>query len=811
MSLRRATAALVALAILEGVLMPAFVPSTPAPTHPGRFRATPLPLAGVGAGGDFLTDVFPNGRQSIEFAFGADLSADFNTWSWVDLTPRGQWDPGVTISPMGASDEADSTQPAGMTLDLLDPDENLVVGNAHSIYWPNVKENTPVRARLDIGNGLSTRFFGYVNGFTPVRDESGNLLLVRVSASGRRRQIEQGQSPAESALRRHILRSGLPPRAYWSLEDDVSATSGASAVDGVGPMLADANTNASGVVFGSDLGRVQPPYTGYEIAAVGSKPLPSLRQGGRLSAAIPAQAGTPSGYTMVFVGRANAFTGVAGSDIVLFQWLTPGASFVRWEVVNRSDDGDTDLVAYDEAGTATILANAGIRLLDLFAYRVNVLDAGGGNVQAILRITAARSTGEAGIVDFSTVAGTLAWPTFVAANATHATLDGSEIAGSENLTSDIVVGHVAFWNVGSGAPVLTVSSVDPDTGRNISPWTGWVGESATARLRRECGYENVPIEIIGNSGIEPMGFQRALSFLELIDECQVADVGLLLDGLNPGFLYVTRTSAYSLPASLTLDAALAQFNQPRPAHDDQGRINDFTASQPDGTSGQHVRTDGALGTDDVGTYNDSDTVNLADATDLVQYAAWRTNLGTNAGVRALRYPSLTMQLAKPNTALIAQDWLDLLPMRRVDAVNMNGAIPSLAQLLRGWTEHWNSKQWDVSLVLTPYDPWRVLVLAATTGDSDPFLGWLDTDDSTLATAAAIGATSLSVAINEGDLWSTAVDDFPQVVEIAGIPVTVTAIAGAASPQTFTVTGSTVTKALPAGSAVSVYHPVVLGL
>jgi hypothetical protein len=152
----------------------------------------------------------------------------------------------------------------------------------------------------------------------------------------------------------------------------------------------------------------------------------------------------------------------------------------------------------------------------------------------------------------------------------------------------------------------------------------------------------------------------------------------------------------------------------------------------------------------------------------------------------------------------------MLPMQRIDAINMQGKIPTLSSLLRGWTEHWNSRQWNITCNVTPYGPWRVLVLADDTGDDDEFLGWLDTDDSTLTAAVALGASSMTVATNSGPIWSIDADDCPQAVEVAGIPVTVTAIAGASSPQTFTVEAATVTKELPAGSAVSVYYPVVLG-
>jgi len=77
--------------------------------------------------------------------------------------------------------------------------------------------------------------------------------------------------------------------------------------------------------------------------------------------------------------------------------------------------------------------------------------------------------------------------------------------------------------------------------------------------------------------------------------------------------------------------------------------------------------------------------------------------------------------------------------------------------------------------------------------------------------ASAGASSLSVATASGPLWTTTADDFPFDVEVGGIRVTVTAISGGSSPQTFTVTGATVTKALSSGSAVTVWRPPVLAI
>jgi hypothetical protein len=133
--------------------------------------------------------------------------------------------------------------------------------------------------------------------------------------------------------------------------------------------------------------------------------------------------------------------------------------------------------------------------------------------------------------------------------------------------------------------------------------------------------------------------------------------------------------------------------------------------------------------------------------------------------------------------------------------------------LLGWTQSIDQFRWDVVANCAPYEPWRVATLAAASGDTSEYVlraGPVE-GGTKLAAAASVGATSLSVATTLGPLWTTDADDFPVQIEVAGIPVTVTAVSGASSPQTFTVTGSTVTKALPSGSEVALWRPTVLAI
>jgi len=70
-----------------------------------------------------------------------------------------------------------------------------------------------------------------------------------------------------------------------------------------------------------------------------------------------------------------------------------------------------------------------------------------------------------------------------------------------------------------------------------------------------------------------------------------------------------------------------------------------------------------------------------------------------------------------------------------------------------------------------------------------------------------------VATPSGPLWTTLADDFPLDVVVGGQRVTLSAITGAASPQTCTVAaaGYKIGYPVPAGSAVIIYQPIILAL
>ena len=215
--------------------------------------------------------------------------------------------------------------------------------------------------------------------------------------------------------------------------------------------------------------------------------------------------------------------------------------------------------------------------------------------------------------------------------------------------------------------------------------------------------------------------------------------------------------------------------------------------------------------DVIGIYDEAVSVSPEGDTLLPDYAAWFVHVGT---IRGYRYPDISFQLHRDPT--LASAWLDMLLGQRIDITNIEDVrsqhpAGTISLALEGYRQRIDQFTWFVELVCSPYEPWIVGTIASETGDTDEHVWRLESDGSTLAAGASAGATSLSVATPSGPLWTTTSDDFPLTIEVEGTPITVTNITGGSSPQTFTVTGATVVRALTSGATVTLYRQPVTDL
>lgn len=800
--------------------------------RPGEFGAD-YALRGTGTpfGAAFLPDVFGAARQSVEMAFGADLDADPATWGWTDVTRFFLWDPGVEID-IGDPDEALDVVSASFAGTIRNDQPNggdFTIGNALGRNWPNIRENTPTRARLDVGNGASDRFFGYASQWKPAWDADREFAVVRFKANGIMRRLRQGDSAAQSPMWRFNMLShrypigtneGWPygdqqyhalPTHYWSLEESAGALRAANAVQPSYPLQAVAATEMP--LFGGDADLIaSKPGPQFINGAVMQVNFPLVTPGGRCESF---DIDTNSAIRVQFLlhlpdstvstlkdSLGNLVDGVI-AEILRIEVFCAALFHVTYFIDNDPTSG---LIGYtnllDSAGASLNVLGGEVGLQferGMFVTIDLIQTTAGVEVRmGSIPLTAEPATGQ--IVTEVTL-----YNLFVVAGATLNGITGIKIGRTQNLE-------------GASVTHLSISNGPDDTFPDRYPHAvlGRPGDRVDERLRRLSIEDNIAIDIIGDADI-PMGPMGVGTFLDLVSEGRKVDGGALLDGLSAGLTYVCRTHAYSSPPTLTLDASQGDVITPlETEQDDQGRVNVFTADNPAGGQQTFTRTDGDLGTATVGVYDDSDLFSVAQDATLYDEAAWRVHQGTIGG---LRYPTMQFELEKPGTSAKAQRWLDCRPLARLDILALEpGAVTPDGQfLLRAWNERWNSKLWIVVTTLTRYAGWAIGTIAADTGDTGDYVLHLDIDGATLAADVAAGGSSLTVATTSGPIWvhpaiATYADDITGLyLAIDGLRVKVTAIAGTSSPQTFTVDPATVLKALSAGASVSVWQQPVLGL
>lgn len=767
----------------------------------------PAPSEGQSQPGvPFLQNQFAAARLIVEVAWGADVQTDPGTWAWTDITTDVRQADGIQIT-IGRSDEASTSQPATCTF-RVDNREGGYSQGGQSKNYPNVKRNVPVRVRVDLGQGPYTRFFGYATGIVPSWDVTGENAEAVFTANGVLRRLIQGIPKVESLMKK-LLSADPTTVGYWPCEDLKDSLSIASGLPENEPMFFSGTVNfASDDTFDS------------------SDPFLEINNAD-LFAPMPIYEDTAETFIQWL-----STTPSSGFDDVYFFSIACSGSCNRLELQMKAG-GVLKLDAWD-IDNNQILNGANVSF-----------DAYGKTRRWFIEIT---ETGGDIHIEYG----------LQPINAAP----GGSAATAEDITSE-TIGRITSIQVGrfnnvSGLSIghLTVQTEIPSIYADATVLQAFNGEQVTSqldatsgRIRRLCEEHNIPLNLISADGGRNstastrsgyMGPQAVDSVVNLLRDAEAVEQGILFDGLNTGLTYITRYARENRAPTMVIDASSGDLVMPfAPTDDDQTTRNISTVTKRNASSFTYEDDDGPMGTAVIGVYDESQTINMHRDSDAAHFASWFVHHGT---IQGYRYPTLALNLAKsphlfnsdgsaplypddelyPSTALYPNDgsvieaggWMAVTPGHRIDIVNLNTArtqVPdeTVSLLVQGWTETISQFVWDVNVNCTPYEPWQLIELASDSGDANPYIAHLQTDGSTLAASAAAGATSLSVATTSGPLWTTTTDDFPFDISLAGRRVTVTAISGASSPQTFTV--DAIPVAAPAGVEIAVWDPPSIGL
>lgn len=767
----------------------AYVPSTRASTHLGRFRhpviAEGETLLGVPFRSRAILALYPNARMYVQAAFGADLTADPDTWEWTDVTERVRQNDGniVSISPIGRSDAVSAAQPAGCSFVLDNTWGEFTAYHPLSPYYPYVRRNTPIRVLVNMTGNVSdtsTRFFGYANGWVPGWEVTNaeNVAIVSVSASGITRRLTQGKAVV-SPLRGYVTDTvnssfGVVhklPSFYWPLEDGANALLATSAVDGVPPLIAPSF-------------EARPQFAGRQVGN-GSLPIAVFNTGDSLSAVVSVSG---PNIRIPFLMNLPAFP--AANTVLMRVYCT--GSVVFFDISLEPATSSFVIRGYNQAAVEVLgvaaVDNSGI--LNQTTWVSLELNQNGANIDFGLNYSNWFITEDGASTPFvvlanSSIAGTLGQVTRVTIS------PGLDV-------NDVAIGHLAAYeaNGATGLPSVFGSTAIE----------GYAGEYLPGRTSRVTGLAGIPFSLVGSTD-QFMGAQPIDTVVNVLRDCESTEGGVLYDGLNDGLTYVTMDARMNLTPTLTVDVEGAQLGVPfTPVDNDQRDRNKITAKRKLGGDATFEDVTGPRGTANIGTYDSDVNVNPLSEANLVDYASWAVHLGTIDG---FRYTSIQLDfIAVP---ALATSWLNVTPTsivrctypRRVFNQHPPGDVDLVVE---GWSEQISPWIWNATLNTSLAKPWTV----GTLDDS----GFLDCGASTTTSELSGDATTITLLIRDSCAWAH--DNGDYVIVINGEEMTVTAVGAVtgtapARNQTLTVTRATngISRTHRAGSEVHVRDGITL--
>jgi hypothetical protein len=650
----------------------------------------------------------------------------------------------------------------------------------------------PVVFSYDEFEGPAFRFTGEIAQLPPRFNDTGSDRWVPLTAAGILRRIGQGSQPVASALKAYYL-SGQPV-TYWALDEGTDATVGHPTAGTYMSSLFKRVYLKGVYTFGDGLlaphldmvMRIDDlqPAAGYDFLAGGC---------------VGSQA-TPNAFAWEFTYRHIPATNGGANNVPtwFFQAGVDGTAVNtrdEWRLIIQNGSGDFQLQLWLD----TNFANTGVTL-----GTSATLDAVTDGLLHHIRIQANQVGAN---VDFavyvdgvSVISGTRNTHTLRRSQDVHVHYDRS--TGQDLLA----LGHIIVWETTANIPpVATTAGLAH----------GFAGETAGRRFERLCGETGTPFASIGDlDDTLMMGLQYEDYFANQLTEIETTDQGRIYEPRSRRRVgYRTRTSLYNQAPAAVLSVTAGQLDDPfEPVDDDQQLRNDVFAQRRNGGSYQATLLTGRLSVLEpeaggVGRYKDEVQVNVQTDDMLPASAGWLLHLGT---VDEPRYPQIAVDLAG-NVAAdqdLSNDVLSIKVGDRVDITNLAvlGIDDDASVIVLGYTETLNHHTHRIVFNCAPASPYEV-------NELDDGISRIDPDDgSTLASGVTSTATSLSVA-SAGFLWTTAGGDMPIPIMVGGEEMTVTAISGASSPQTFTVTRSVngVVKTHSTGAVVRLKRPGVVAL
>lgn len=704
---------------------------------------------------------------------------------WTKVPVR--YESGISIS-RGRPSEGQNADTQTATLTLDNRTGNFSPRNPNGAYFGYIGRNTQLR----IWKGSQLRFWGEVSEWPQRWDPTGTDIYVPITASGVLRRLGKSSEVAtKSAMYRyHTATRGVLntngtrvfPIAYWPMEDVSGSTYCASALSGGVNMSKQGSPN-----FAS--------YTGFQ----GSDALPNLGTTVRFNATVSNASTTGVVIDFLFNGNLTNETGVSCPVELVFSGGT-----ARSIQMNVNVGGTDAFFPYlvDDVATPSVNAQLSCAYAPGFAtvptaYQFVITQVG---TKIHMDAYGRKATDTTWTNLNVTSSGT--WPVDNTLGRLSQIKFNSEVSSSDMLTG-YALGHVAVYNDVVSHEISTAP-------------IAYLGEAAGTRFARIASEEGYDARIVGEAtGSVPMGYQTHDTLISLLRSCENSDSGILYEPRD------SLSLAYRTTGGLSNQTAILAMNYANmevggdlvPVDDDTNSVNDVIVTREGGNDGRYTDSTSLMGTQapplGIGLYQNSTTLILNTDDQCVNLASWLVHLGT---VNEARYSQVTVNLnngrfvANPDLqsrALVA-DVGD-----RLTIGNPPTWLPpeAISQVIQGYTETFDQFEHVIIFNCAPESPYRTAVAStAVTTDGSGYK--VDGGNSTVNTALDSTSVTLSVATTSGSaLWTTS-SGLPFDVMVGGERMTVTAISGASSPQSFTVTRSVngIVKTHTFGEKVSLFQP-----
>lgn len=633
----------------------------------------------------------------------------------------------------------------------------------------------PIVVSYDNWEVRQIRAYGEAANFPAASDVTGRDQYVKLEASGISRRLgSSGTYPLQSAMFRAALKNTPAPVHYWPCEDAQGATGASNIVVPSAPLNVAVGTTTWSTYSGFDCSKSLPSFNKTDIW----------------------QAWT-LGYTV---------TGVTQLRFLLY---APANAITNLSsIVDMKTNGSIALtrLIYGTGGTLRLIgynANLGV-VFDSGAVAFNI---DGQKIRVDISLTENGSGG----VDwkFATLgvgSSSGGYTTGTVGSQTVGPMN-SVVFNADQGMQGVSIGHVMLYNAAV------------DLFAQAQQLNAYAGESPYLRMYRLAGEEGIELYYTAGPYSDsnlPMGSQLPKTLLQLLQEAAAMDMGYLTEARTfGGYIYVRRTDLYNQPVMLTASKSNheIQGDWSGPVTDDQITRNDITLTRQGGGSYRSTLNSGRLSIasppSGVGPYPASNTVNVQIDQYLRDLSGWQLGRST---IDRERYSSLSLDRRNVHvqanaTLTAALNNVDVGHKVVVTGLSGIGIYDDAEQVCVGYVERLNRLVHTLALVTTPEEIYHAPVF------DDGVSRW-SPDNSTVNTGFNSLATSLLIDSAAGTpLWTTSAGDFPFDIVIGGERMTVSAITGSSTPQTFTVTRSIngVVKSHVAGEQVSLFRPVYLAL